>query len=157
MLAEVNSLLGKIEAVVTSAAERRGLAVVPTWQWGPVGRELASRLGPLGRRIQESGARLEVSTAELDTLLRALWDLVSRREADEMADVARAAILGVAAQFRGLDRLENSVSTLLGTIARAETRSTALRLAAVHLRTGIASLRSSVATMRSWADIPSTS
>jgi hypothetical protein len=145
LLMQITGIIGPAAEQLNAAADRRGKSTVLL--------KVANDVKPLSVEMEAIGSRLEVRTAEIDSLLRSAWSLARDHGGPEIAESVRNSIMSGAAEMSQLEDSEESILTFLENLKPAEVMSVALRKAIRPMRKGVTSFRSAISTMQSWRSI----
>jgi len=149
---EMTSLIGQIMEVVSPAGDQLKAATNRSVATAVL-LKVANDVKPISIRIEEVGSRLEVRTAEMDSILRSAWRLARDHGGPELAGSVRDSIMSGAAEMSQLEDAEKLLSEFLQSLRPTEVMSVPMRKAIRPMRKGVTSFQSAIATMQAWPTI----
>lgn len=152
LMEEMMRLLVKITGIIDPAVGQLNAAPDRRTKMAVL-LDVANDVTPLSVEMEEVGSRLEVRTAEIDSLLRNAWRLARDHGGSEIAESLRSSIMSGVAEMSELENTEETISTFLESLKPAEVMSVPLRKAIRPMRKGVTSFQSAISTMQSWRSI----
>ncbi|MDQ2882688.1 MAG: toll/interleukin-1 receptor domain-containing protein [Actinomycetota bacterium] len=152
LMEEMTGLIEQVMGVIVPAADQLNAAANRQGATAVV-LKVANDVKPISTQIEGVGSRLEVRTAEMDSVLRSAWILARDHGGPELAESVRNSIMSGAAGLLQLEDTEKSISEFLQSLRPTEVMSVPLRKAIRPMRMGVTSFQSSISTMRSWPSI----